>query len=105
LVRAIRGETFVDDLIFVRNLQHRDGVWIRVNGWPLKDRKGSVSGGIVMLHDFTKGREAMQTLLLLRQAAEQITDSIIITDRQGVIQYVNPAFELTTGYTACGKSG
>jgi len=38
-------------------------------------------------------------LLLLAEAAEQTTDSIILTDRQGVIQYVNPAFELTTGYS------
>jgi PAS domain S-box-containing protein len=99
LVRAIRGETLVDELIFVRNLQHRDGMWIRVNGWPLLDREGTVTGGVVMLRDFTQGREALQKLLLLTQVAEQTTDSIIVTDRQGMIQYVNPAFESTTGYS------
>ncbi|MGA8149430.1 MAG: SpoIIE family protein phosphatase [Terriglobales bacterium] len=99
LVRAIRGETLVDELIFVRNLQHRDGIWIRVSGWPLQDRTGTVSGGVTMLRAFTKEREAQQMLLLMSQAAEQTTDSIILTDRQGVIQYVKPAFELTTGYS------
>jgi len=33
-------------------------------------------------------------------AVEQTADSIIITDTRGVIEYVNPAFEQTTGYPA-----
>lgn len=32
------------------------------------------------------------------RALEQTADSVIITDRQGIIEYVNPAFEQTTGY-------
>ncbi|UCD16694.1 MAG: SpoIIE family protein phosphatase [Candidatus Zixiibacteriota bacterium] len=32
-------------------------------------------------------------------ALEQTADSVIITDRQGVIEYVNPAFEMTTGFS------
>jgi len=98
LVRALRGETLLDELIFVRNLQHRDGIWIRADSWPLRDAAGSISGGVVMIHDFTAGREARQMLWLLSQAAEQTTDSILLTDRQGIIEYVNPAFEMTTGY-------
>ena len=33
------------------------------------------------------------------RAVEQTADTVVITDRQGVIEYVNPAFEKTTGYT------
>jgi PAS domain S-box-containing protein len=33
-------------------------------------------------------------------AVEQTGDSVVITDRNGVIEYVNPSFERTTGYTA-----
>jgi sigma-B regulation protein RsbU (phosphoserine phosphatase) len=36
----------------------------------------------------------------LSSAVEQTADSIIITDTRGVIEYVNPAFEQTTGYPA-----
>ena len=36
----------------------------------------------------------------LRRAVEQTADSILITDSRGIIQYVNPAFEETTGYSA-----
>jgi PAS domain S-box-containing protein len=35
----------------------------------------------------------------LVKAIEQTGDSIIITDKEGVILYVNPAFERTTGYS------
>ena len=40
-------------------------------------------------------------------ALEQIADSVVITNKEGVIEYVNPAFEQTTGYTkefAIGKT-
>ncbi len=36
----------------------------------------------------------------LCRAVEQTADSVIITDRQARIEYVNPAFEATSGYTA-----
>ncbi|HXM21366.1 MAG TPA: SpoIIE family protein phosphatase [Terriglobales bacterium] len=98
LVRAIRGQEVLDELIFVRSSPQRPGVWIRVNAWPLKDQSGMISGGVVMFHDFTQGREAFQTLVLLSRVVEQTADSVVLTDTQGVIQYVNPAFEATTGY-------
>jgi PAS domain S-box-containing protein len=41
---------------------------------------------------------ALQTLVLLSRNVEQTADSVILTDMQGVIRYVNPAFEATTGY-------
>jgi PAS domain S-box-containing protein len=37
--------------------------------------------------------------LHLATAMEQINESIVITDTNGIIEYVNPAFENTTGYT------
>ena len=35
----------------------------------------------------------------LSRAIEQTADSVVITDRDGVIEYVNPAFETMTGYS------
>jgi PAS domain-containing protein len=99
LVRAIGGEKIVDELLFVRNSQRHPGVWIRVGGGPLKDPSGMISGGRVMFHDFTQRREALQTFELLSRFVEQTADSVVLTDMQGVIQYVNPAFEATTGYS------
>jgi len=39
------------------------------------------------------------TLRKLSRAVEQSADLVIITDRAGVIEYVNPAFEALTGYS------
>ena len=107
LVRAIRGEQVSDEVFFIRNSPQRPGVWIRVNGWPLKDTDGMLSGGVLMFHDFTQDREALQTFVLLSRVVEQTADSVVLTDTQGIIQYVNPAFEITTGYSrdeALGKT-
>ena len=107
LVRAIRGEKIVDELVFVRTSEQRSGVWLRVNAWPLKDAMGAVSGGVMIFHDFTQGRQALQSFTLLARVVEQTADSVVLTDTEGVIQYVNPAFEATTGYSreeAMGKT-
>lgn len=44
-------------------------------------------------------RLAQETLAKLANAVEQAADSIFITDRNGVIEFVNPAFERLTGYS------
>ena len=72
LVRAIRGEKIVDELIFGRNSQPRPGVWIRVKAWPLKDSAGMVSGGVVIFHDFTQGRNALQSFVLLSRLSNRL---------------------------------
>jgi PAS domain S-box-containing protein len=41
----------------------------------------------------------------LSSAIEQTADSVMMTDRSGVIEYVNPAFELMTGYTRADAIG
>ncbi len=105
LARAIHGERVSDELIFIRETLPYDptqpipGAWIRANAWPLRDDCGPIYGGVLMFHDFTGGHEALQTLTLLARVVEQTTDNVVLTDRHGAIQYVNPAFENTTGYT------
>jgi PAS domain-containing protein len=41
----------------------------------------------------------------LARVVEQTGDSILITDKRGVIEYVNPAFEQITGYSAAEVLG
>ncbi|MBI3621275.1 MAG: EAL domain-containing protein [Nitrospirae bacterium] len=43
--------------------------------------------------------QAEATLVKLSSAVEQSAESVFITDRDGVIEYVNPAFEELLGYT------
>jgi PAS domain S-box-containing protein len=46
-----------------------------------------------------QSRQAEDQLRKLSRAVEQSADLVIITDRQGTIEYVNPAFENLTGYS------
>ncbi|MBM3464731.1 MAG: PAS domain S-box protein, partial [Armatimonadetes bacterium] len=43
-------------------------------------------------------RLVQQQLRILSRAVSQCADSVVITDRNGRIEYVNPAFERLTGY-------
>jgi len=49
-------------------------------------------------HHITRRRQAERMVKKLSQAIEQAGESILITDRDGIIEYVNPAFEKITGY-------
>jgi two-component system cell cycle sensor histidine kinase/response regulator CckA len=44
-------------------------------------------------------RKSEETLRQLWRSVEQAADTLIIMDRSGVIEYVNPAFESLTGYS------
>jgi two-component system cell cycle sensor histidine kinase/response regulator CckA len=52
------------------------------------------------LHSLRQEQQtAQESLRKLSRAVEQSADTVIITDREGIIEYVNPAFETLTGYS------
>ncbi len=54
---------------------------------------------LVYVFDLTEYKKAQEEVSKLSSAVEQTEDSILITNREWVIEYVNPAFEKLTGYT------
>ena len=82
----------------------KDGVAIPVEYWshPI-EKNGVVIGSIATFIDITQRKRAEETLLKLSSAVEQTEDSIIITDRNGTIEYVNHAFEVLTGISGSSK--
>ncbi len=59
------------------------------------------------LRDVTELKKAETERARLFAAVEQATETVVITDAAGVIQYANPSFERTSGYTpdeALGKN-
>jgi PAS domain S-box-containing protein len=99
LARAIRGETVQDCQLFIRNPHLPQGVWLSVNSGPLRDEAGGVCGGVIVFRDITARKENLHRVQLLSAAVEQTADSVVITDRDGVIEYVNPAAERTSGFS------
>jgi PAS domain S-box-containing protein len=98
LARAIQGETVRDCLVHIRNPKVPDGLWINVSGTPLRDSDGVLYGGVAVFREVTDERRTLERTRLLSAVAEQTADAVIITDRQGVIEYVNPAVEKMTGF-------
>lgn len=54
----------------------------------------------VVVHDVTAEMQAQRRLERLAMAVEQSTESVVITDADAIIEYVNPAFERLTGYAS-----
>ncbi|MCH8286777.1 PAS domain S-box protein [candidate division KSB1 bacterium] len=52
-----------------------------------------------ILHDITEQKEAEDKIKRLKTGIDQAYDAVMITDLDGSIHYVNPAFEAMTGYT------
>jgi len=97
--RALAGETVPETEIYIRNEQCPAGIWIHANASPLRDKNKDIYSSVVVFHDVTKRKERENHIQILTNAVEQTADGIIICDRSGIIEYVNPAFEQTTGYT------
>ncbi|WP_022851292.1 GAF domain-containing sensor histidine kinase [Limisalsivibrio acetivorans] len=60
---------------------------------------GEVSYIVSIVRDISERVRIRKQLNLLRNAIEQSTVSVVITNRDGMIEYVNPHFEQTSGYT------
>ncbi|MBD2653730.1 EAL domain-containing protein [Synechocystis sp. FACHB-383] len=55
---------------------------------------------LFVMRDITERRKAEKQLKILSQACEQSPASIVITDVEGNITYVNPKFEEVSGYSS-----
>jgi PAS domain S-box-containing protein len=70
-------------------------------------RSGDCAYSILAARDITERRNAEQQLRLAAAALNAAANSILLTDREGTILSVNPAFTKLTGYTAeeaCGAT-
>jgi len=98
LARVLRGEVVGDLELFLINPGVPEGAWLSVSGAPFRNAEGEIEGGVVVLRDSTSARRDSQRIELLSNVVEGTADAVIITDRGGQIEYVNPAFETVTGY-------
>ncbi len=64
----------------------------------LKEERDLINTLAERLGDFAVRKQAEETRERLETALEQAAEIVVITDPEGTIQYVNPAFEQITGY-------
>ena len=85
--------------------QRRDGTPIdySIYASPLHDADGQIKGNIAVLVDIAERKRSEEHLRRLFTAVENAGETIMVTDSEGAIIYVNPTFEETTGYS--GQEG
>ena len=74
--------------------------WDQLTISPVHDTHGVVTNFIGIGQDVTDQKRAEERLRKLSSAVEQSVSLIVITNPEAVIEYVNPAFTLLTGYEA-----
>jgi diguanylate cyclase (GGDEF)-like protein/PAS domain S-box-containing protein len=87
---------------FEHAINHTDGSlrYLHQQGQVEFDEDGVAVRLIGTLQNVTERRVTDLKMRKLSGAIEQIADSVMITDCEGIIEYINPAFEKMTGYTA-----
>lgn len=97
---------------FIDEIETRPGISLPLNGIRKNRREISIEialspvkipSGVIftnIIRDLTIRKEAEEQLRLQSVALESAANGIVITDRIGNIQWVNPAFTKMTGYSA-----
>jgi len=85
------------------------------SGWssdtvaPLKNSAGEITGVIATVRDVTERKMAEQALRdseeKLRVTIMSVGDAFIATDKQGIVEMINPVAELLTGWTQAEAVG
>ena len=90
-----------------RIIRHNDQAerWVNGLGKMEFDPQGRPLKMVGTIQDITERKRAEESHTRLAMAVEQAAETIVITDTEGTILYVNPALEKTTGYTRAEALG
>lgn len=87
---------------FNYEVRHRkkDGSAVDVNVYASKLFIGEKTYLHLIVYDISERKRAQEQVKLLSRAVEHSSVSVVITDPNGDIEYVNPAFSKITGYSS-----
>lgn len=93
---ALSGETYVNDQ---EAFQRRDGTRlpVAVTSSPLR-QDGKVTGAVVLFRDLRQEEATRMRLRLADTAFNHLGEAVMVTDADGRVTAVNPAFCAITGY-------
>ena len=96
--QALRAGNF-ETAEYQRINKRGESVWIHANYNPIINPEGKVVSVIKFANNITAEVMRNQEFKLLSLVANETDNSIVITDKSGLVQYVNQGFTKLTGYT------
>lgn len=91
-----KGESF--EVEYVHKKKQGGTFQSKITGQPILDSKGHVSQYFAIIEDVTTEKEREDQLILLSSIAEKNSNSVIISDKDGKIEWVNSSFLELTEY-------
>jgi PAS domain S-box-containing protein len=99
--RSLTQKTLQGQVVEKQTVRKRKGgslVDVSLLGYPITFN-GKQIGVYAIYKDITERKQAEEERIRLATAVDQAAESVIISDKRGTIQYVNPAFERLSGFT------
>lgn len=96
---SLQGEIGIFEGPYISVTGHRQ-MHLKAEFVPIVNGLGKVDGGVAVFDDITDQVEATNALKKLSTAVEQSPNVVVITNKEGNIEYVNPHFTEVTGYQA-----
>ncbi|MBI4468468.1 MAG: PAS domain S-box protein [Acidobacteria bacterium] len=102
--RRVRGEDVPDQFEYKGLWRDGSTMWLEVTVTKVIEN-GRIIGTQSAIRDISERKRAELALRLQGAALDAAANAIIITDRNGTIEWVNPAFTELTGYSAEEATG
>lgn len=97
-----------EDRTFALRWIHKEDastVWTEARVKWEYDEVGRPVAALAVVRDATARYQAERSARLLATAVEAAGEAVLVTDTEGVIEYVNPSFERLSGYSAAEAVG
>ncbi len=98
-----RGESKAAE--FERVAKNGRPVWLQASYNPILDPAGKPMKVVKFATDITQDVAQRERLRLLSLVADETDNSVVITDAEGLIEFVNPGFTRMTGYSSAEVRG
>jgi diguanylate cyclase (GGDEF)-like protein/PAS domain S-box-containing protein len=84
--------------VWLTRTEGHDDAWLAVSIRVLRDEYDAVSGATLTITDRSEEHERLNESAMSASILENMHDAVMITDAQGMIVRINPAFTNLTGY-------
>ncbi len=101
--KVLKGENLIIE--YLTKNSRKEKIWIEASYSPVKDVNGRTSKILLLGEDITQKVANEEEQKRLSLVADNTDNSVIITDANGLIEYVNTGFEKMTGYTLAEIKG